>query len=143
LVSSPIETTALLREVADGGFGAATLFLGTVRDTNDGKPVTGIEYAAYEAMARSELARIAEEAADRFGIGAVVVEHRLGYLSVGEASIAIVCADAHRSPTMDGTRYIIEQVKRRVPIWKREHYRDGTREWVDPTRTEAPAASVP
>jgi molybdopterin synthase catalytic subunit len=65
----------------------------------------------------------------------VLVEHRIGVLDVGETSIAIVCAHAHRAAAMDSTRYIIEEIKKRVPIWKMEHYTDGTREWVDPTRS--------
>jgi molybdopterin synthase catalytic subunit len=84
-------------------------------------------------MAESELATIAAEAAERFGAGALVVEHRVGYLSLGEVSVAIAAAHAHRKPAMECSQFVIEQIKQRVPIWKLEHYADGTREWVDPT----------
>ena len=134
----PIDAAALLGEVSAAGNGAALLFVGTVRDVNDGRAVTGIEYSAYGAMARRELAAIAAEAAERFAAAHVVVEHRVGYLALGEASVAIAAGHPHRAPAFDAVRYVIEEIKRRVPIWKREHYADGTREWVDPTRPAAP-----
>jgi molybdopterin synthase catalytic subunit len=85
-------------------------------------------------MAELELHRILEEAGERFGVSRAVVEHRLGELVVGEASVAIAVSHAHRAPALDAMRYVIAELKRRVPIWKRELYVDGTREWVDPTR---------
>jgi molybdopterin synthase catalytic subunit len=137
LVPGPIEIPALLAEVSSVSSGATTLFLGTVRAVNEGRAVEGIDYSAYEGMARRELETIAREAVERFGTPHVVVVHRLGFLSLGDASIAIVVSHARRSPAMDAARYVIEEVKKRVPIWKREHYADGTREWVDPTRAHA------
>lgn len=134
LVELPIDTAALLREVSADESGAVTLFVGTVRNSNDGRPVTGIEYTAYAAMASSELTKIVGEASQQFGTDHVVVEHRLGYLALGEASVAIAVSHARRAPAMDASRFVIEEIKKRVPIWKREHYADGTREWVDPTR---------
>ena len=146
VVERPLDPAALLAEVADAGHGATTLFLGTVRETNDGRPVTGIDYTAYAAMAERELGRIVAEAAERFGTaeGAprVVVEHRVGTLGVGEASVAVAAAHARRAPAMDAVRYVVEELKRRVPVWKREHYADGTREWLDPTAAPG-AAGVP
>jgi len=139
LVAGPIEVGGLLAEVSSVSSGATTLFLGTVRAVNEGRAVEGIDYSAYEGMARRELETIAREAVERFGTPHVVVVHRLGFLALGEASIAIVVSHARRSPAMDAARYVIEEVKKRVPIWKREHYVDGTREWVDPTRAHAEA----
>ena len=141
LVHRPIDAAALLAEVASPAAGATALFLGTVRDVNDGRAVTGIEYTAYEAMATRELAAIAAAAAERFGTDRLVIEHRLGALSLGDVSVGIAVAHAHRAPALDALRMAIEELKRRVPIWKREHYVDGTREWVDPTRAGAPATS--
>jgi molybdopterin synthase catalytic subunit len=139
IVRDPLQPSAALAEVANVANGAAILFVGTVREVNDGRPVTGIEYSAYEGMAARELAAIAGEAAARSGTTDIVVEHRVGRLELGEASVVIAVAHAHRAEAYDASRYIIEQIKRRVPIWKREEYVDGTREWVDPTasRTEA------
>ncbi|HEU4564412.1 MAG TPA: molybdenum cofactor biosynthesis protein MoaE [Gemmatimonadaceae bacterium] len=139
LVTAPIDAGALLAEVAAAGNGATLLFVGTVRDLNDGRPVTGIEYAAYAAMAERELAAIAGEAAARFGTEDIGVVHRTGRLGVGEASVAIAVAHARRAQCYEASRYVIEELKKRVPIWKREEYVDGTREWVDPTRHPAAA----
>lgn len=135
IVDHPLDPTALLAEVASTESGASTLFVGTVRRVNDGKDVTGIDYSAYGAMAEAEMAAIATEAAARFGTERIVVEHRVGTLTLGEASIIIAVSHARRAAAMEAQRYVIEEVKRRVPVWKREHYADGTREWVDPTAT--------
>lgn len=141
IVTRPIDVPALIGEVASAGSGATSLFLGTVRDVNDGRAVTGMEYTAYDAMAARELAAIAREAAERFGDVALVVEHRIGTLELGDVSVAIAASHAHRRHALDATRFVIEEIKRRVPIWKREHYLDGTREWVDPTRTHTAEAA--
>jgi molybdopterin synthase catalytic subunit len=135
LVHGSIEAAALLAEVASHSSGASVLFVGTVREHHDGRGVTGIEYSAYERMAGRLLTAICHEARERFGVERVAVEHRLGHLELGEASIVIAVSHARRAAAMDASRYIIEEIKRRVPIWKREHYVDGTREWVDPTRS--------
>lgn len=133
LVDRPIDAGELIAEVAASGHGATALFLGTVRDVNDGRAVTGIEYSAYAGMAAAEMTRIAEEVRARFGVSALAVEHRIGALGLREVSVAIAVAHAHRGPALDATRYAIEQLKARVPVWKCELYADGTREWVDAT----------
>jgi len=140
LVSRPIDVAALTREVAAADRGAVSLFLGTVRNSNDGRPVNGIDYSAYDAMAVAEMSRIVDEARERFGGVVIAVEHRIGTLDVGDVSVAIACAHAHRAQALDANRYVIEELKRRVPIWKREHYLDGTSEWVDPLRRPAEIA---
>ena len=143
VVEHVIDPAALTAEVARDGNGAAILFLGTVRDTNDGRPVVGIEYSAYRSMAERELAAIVREASEAFGTTDVVVEHRVGTLEIGETSVAIAVAHPHRGAAYDASRYVIEQIKQRVPIWKREHYADGTREWVDPTARRTPVEATP
>jgi molybdopterin synthase catalytic subunit len=143
IVARPLDATALLAEVASHDSGASTLFVGTVRRVNDGKQVTGIDYAAYGPMAESEMAACAAEASARFGTDRIVVEHRIGMLLLGEASIVIAVSHARRAGAMDAQRYLIEEIKKRVPVWKREHYADGTREWVDPTAPRAVEASAP
>ena len=134
LVRRPISADALLGRVASHAHGATVLFLGTVRDQNLGRPVSGIDYSAYEPMAERELTCIVEEAEARFGVRAVAVEHRLGTLGLGEVSVGVAAAHARRAPALEALGYVVEELKRRVPIWKREHYVDGTRQWVDPTR---------
>ena len=133
IVAAPIDPASLLAEVTSAGTGATTLFLGTVRDVNDGRPVTGIEYSAYAAMAHEELERIAQEAHARWDGLRIAVEHRVGVLTLQEVSVAIAVAHARRAPALDAQRYVIEQLKQRVPIWKCEHYLDGDRQWVDPS----------
>ena len=130
LTGNPIDIGRLTAEVGSDSHGAIASFLGTVRSSNDGRAVTGIDYSAYDAMAEKEMERIAAEAGGRFQTQAIVVEHRLGFLAVGEASVAIVVSHGRRAPALDAVRYIIEELKARVPIWKCEHYSDGSRDWV-------------
>jgi molybdopterin synthase catalytic subunit len=134
IVTSEIHPASLINEVGSLQYGAISLFVGTVREVNEGRSVSAIEYSAYKSMAGAELERILDEAEERFGVSALVVEHRIGLLGLGDVSVAIAAAHAHRAPALDCTRYMIEEIKKRVPIWKKEHYTDGTREWVDPTR---------
>lgn len=131
IVDHPLDPTALLAEVATVASGASLLFVGTVREQNQGRPVTGIEYSAYRPMAERELQDIADEASRQFGVSHLVVEHRLGTLTLGEASIVIALSHARREPAMGAQRYVIEEVKTRVPIWKCEQYLSGERHWVN------------
>jgi molybdopterin synthase catalytic subunit len=133
LVRTPIDPIALVRVVSNASNGAVILFLGAVRQLNDGRAVTGIDYAAYEAMALRELQAIVAEGAESFGASDIAVEHRLGELGVEEISVGIAVGHPHRDTAYALSRWIIEELKRRVPIWKREHYADGAREWVDPS----------
>ena len=120
--------------MSHAGAGAVATFVGVVRDVNAGAAVTGIEYEAYASMADRELATILGEAAARWPGVRIAARHRTGYLAVGEPSVGVAASSPHRAPAFDACRYVVEELKRRVPIWKREHYTDGTREWVDPTR---------
>jgi molybdopterin synthase catalytic subunit len=143
LVHRPIDVAALTGEVASTACGATTVFLGTVREVNEGRAVSGIDYNSYERMAASELQAIADEVATHHPGVRIVVEHRLGFLELGETSVGIAAAHPRRAASMDAARTVIEEIKKRVPIWKREHYVDGTREWVDPTRSRATVAGEP
>lgn len=137
IVARPIDAAALLAAVAAPGNGAAVLFVGTVRDAHAARAVTGLEYAAYRPMAERELGCIASEAAARHGTHAIAVEHRVGQLAVGEASVAIAVAHPHRDAAFAASREIIEEIKRRLPVWKREGYADGSRAWVGLTEGSA------
>jgi molybdopterin synthase catalytic subunit len=144
VVTEPIDATAVLREVESPAHGASILFVGTVREVNDGKSVDGMDYTAYVGMAEREMTAIAREAAEKFSGTFVVIVHRIGELAIGEASVAVATSHAHRDEAYSASRYAIEQLKARVPIWKREHYVDGSREWVNaesrPTAAEAASA---
>jgi molybdopterin synthase catalytic subunit len=133
VVTEPIDTAAVLRDVESPAHGASILFVGTVRETNDGRSVSGMDYTAYTAMAEREMRSIVDEAAGKFPGSFTVIVHRIGELAIGDASVAIATSHAHRDEAYAANRYAIEQLKARVPIWKREHYVNGTREWVDPS----------
>ena len=130
IVERPIDPQRLLAEVAAPGNGASLLFVGTVRDVNAGSSVSGLDYSAYSGMAESELASIVAEAAERWNTRDIVVEHRVGALDIGDASVVIVVAHPHRDQAYQASRYIIEELKQRLPVWKQERYVDGRREWV-------------
>jgi molybdopterin synthase catalytic subunit len=133
----PIEPEALLAAVTAPGLGGTALFLGTVRRGAEDGPVTGIEYTAYEEMVVAEFDRILAEARQRWPTGRVAACHRLGTVPAGEASIAIAAAMPHRAEAFDACRYVIEEVKRRLPVWKQEVLDDGTRRWRGDPRPAA------
>ncbi len=141
IVDVPIVVDALLAEVAANSNGATVLFVGVVRDVNEGRPVLGMEYKAYRGMAERELGDIVREAGAMFGTEHIAAEHRLGSLELGEASVVVAVAHPHRGAAYDASRYVIEQLKRRVPIWKLERYVDGTREWVGAATSPATSTS--
>ena len=131
IVDRPINAQTLLAEVANVRHGASVLFVGTVRDSNDGSPVSGLDYSSYTGMAEQELASIVLEACERWDTSDIVVEHRIGSLALGEASVVIAVAHPHRAEAYEASRYVIEELKKRLPVWKREHYLDGRSEWVN------------
>ena len=132
LTRDPISPAALLAEVAAPDLGGTCLFLGTVRDAPADGGITGIEYSAYEAMAVTELERILAETRRQWPAARVAVRHRLGLVATEEASIGIAAAAPHRAEAFAACRYVIEQVKERLPVWKKELRADGSVLWVDP-----------
>jgi molybdopterin synthase catalytic subunit len=133
LTEAPIDVAALLRE-ARSGDGALCLFVGVVRDQNEGRPTVAIQYEAYGPMAESEMGRIADALLREFPDVRVRMRHRVGRLSVGEPSVAIAAVSPHRAEAFAACRAAIDRVKATVPIWKKEFHPDGTSDWVDPTR---------
>ena len=111
--------------VAHPGAGAIATFIGTVRDHGRGRKVTHLEYEAYAPAAELTMAQIGDEIRERWGIDHVAITHRVGSLAVGEASVVISVASAHREGAFEACRYAIERIKEIVPIWKKEHYADG------------------
>jgi molybdopterin synthase catalytic subunit len=128
LVREPIDAAALSGSTARDG--AVCLFVGVVRDENRGRAVTGIDYEAYEEMALPLLQEIGAETARLFPVTRVRLVHRLGPLAVGEASVAVAVSSPHRAEAFAACRYAIDALKARAPIWKKEHYADGS-EWLD------------
>jgi len=125
-----IDPAALRAELADPGCGGYVQFEGWVRDHNEGQPVLRLEYEAYEPLAVSEGQRILAEAAERFGVTRAAAVHRSGLLELGDLAVVVGVATAHRGEAFEACRYIIDQLKVRLPIWKKEHYADGRAEWV-------------
>jgi len=133
LTSSPIDLASLLLETRPSD-GALCLFVGVVRDANDGRETVAIEYEAYGAMAESEMARVAEGLAREFPAVRLRMVHRVGRLSVGDASVAIAAVSPHRAEAFAACRAAIDRIKTTVPIWKKEFHPDGSSDWVDPTQ---------
>ncbi|HEX9692324.1 MAG TPA: molybdenum cofactor biosynthesis protein MoaE [Gemmatimonadales bacterium] len=125
----PIDPARLLAAVADRERGATVLFLGSVRRSADDGDVRAIEYSAYEEMVRDESARIVQEAAAQWPDARVVLQHRVGNVGAGEPSIAVAAAAPHRPAAFDAARWVVEQAKRRLPVWKREEFDDGSSRW--------------
>lgn len=137
VTGEPISAAVLAEGLAGPDQGAVVCFEGRVRDRNDGRPVRSLHYEAYEAMAADVLREIAAEAAERHGAGAVAVAHRTGDLEPGDVSVAVVAAAPHRDQAFAAARHAIEEIKRRLPIWKRESYEDGTERWLAGTPPES------
>jgi molybdopterin synthase catalytic subunit len=129
LTHAPIQPGELLAAVSDPGLGGSVLFLGSVRRSEDDGPVAAIEYSAYEAMVAAELERILAEARARWPAAKLAAQHRVGAIPAGEASIGIAAALPHRAEAFAACRYVIEEIKRRLPVWKREVFDDGRRAW--------------
>ena len=129
LQAEPIVLDELVDAVRGDGDGAVATFLGTVRNENAGRRVLLLEYEAYGGMAEREMERIAAEAKTRHGVSGVAIVHRIGRIEIGEASVGIAVAAPHRAEALDATRFVIDTLKRTVPIWKREHFEGGS-VWV-------------
>jgi molybdopterin synthase catalytic subunit len=130
LQQEPIRVEEILNAVAAPSAGALALFLGTVRNENRGRSVTHLEYHAYDAMAEAEMARLVERASVSHSVARVAIVHRTGRLEIGEVSVAVAVAAAHRAAALDACRFVIDELKRTVPIWKREFYEGGS-VWIE------------
>lgn len=128
--AEPLRPEATRERVSEAGAGAVVLFVGTVRRENRGREVAELAYEAYAEMAVEELARVGSEARERFGLERLDAVHRVGRLAPGEPAVAVAASAQHRGPAFEATRWAMEELKRRVPIWKRETYADGSTEWL-------------
>ena len=126
----PISTQSELDRLKLGQDGAAVVFEGVVRDNTRGRRTLYLDYEAYEAMALKQMEALREEARSRFAVREVTLVHRLGRLEIGETSVLIVVASAHRGPAFEACRWMIDTLKKTVPIWKKEYFEDGA-VWAD------------
>jgi MoaE-MoaD fusion protein len=130
LTRERIDRDALVAALQQPGDGAVVVFDGIVRDNTRGRKTLYLDYEAYEEMALDQMQKLAREAGERFAIDRVGVVHRLGRLEIGESSIVIVVTSAHRAAAFDACRWLIDTLKRTVPVWKKEHFTDGA-VWKD------------
>jgi molybdopterin synthase catalytic subunit len=129
----PLVADAIAAEIADVASGGVVVFRGRVRDTNEGRSVAGIDYEAHEAVAERVLREIEGEAVERCGARRCRIVHRLGFVAVGEDGVVVVTEAIHRAEAFEAARHAIDELKARAPIWKHEHYADGTDRWLDGT----------
>lgn len=141
ITDQPLDLTALIAATEDPACGALATFTGTVRDTNDGRPVERLSYEAHRQMAEDVLRRLEAEVGERFGVDHCRLQHRVGTLELGEPSVHVVVRSGHRAEAFEAARYAIDELKERAPIWKREHYADGASGYLEgtPLRTEHPS----
>ena len=130
ITDTPIPTDAILAAIKQGSDGAVCVFDGIVRNNTRGRQTLYLDYEAYREMALEQMRSLASEAVARFGVRDVAMVHRLGLLHVGETSVLIVVASAHRAAAFDACRWLIDTLKKTVPIWKRETFADGVI-WAD------------
>jgi molybdopterin synthase catalytic subunit len=128
----PIDAAALMREIEDAHAGACVAFEGRVRDHNAGRTVSRLDYQAYAPLAQSEGERVLAEARKQFPIVDARCVHRIGTLVVGDLAVWVGVTAVHRDAAFGACRYVIDEVKKRVPIWKNEHYTDGESGWLHP-----------
>jgi molybdopterin synthase catalytic subunit len=144
LATNPLDPAALQRPLTDERAGACVTFEGWVRNRNEGQPVSALDYEAYAPLAEKEGARILAEAREKFSILAAHCVHRTGHLALGDLAVWVGVTAEHRGAAFDACRYIIDEAKARVPIWKKEHYTGGTTAWINcATRGDHAAATAP
>jgi molybdopterin synthase catalytic subunit len=142
--STPFEVEILRRELAHPRAGALATFEGWVRDRNENEPVMSLEYDAFVPLAEKEGARILAEAHGKFPILGAICVHRTGHLHVGELAVWVGVTAEHRAAAFEACRYIIDEAKARVPIWKKEHYTSGASAWINSaTRGESATLAPP
>jgi molybdopterin synthase catalytic subunit len=141
LTAQPLDLSALYRRVQSPERGGTASFIGTVRNHHQGREVLCLDYQAYAPMADAECARIQAETESRWQV-AVALQHRTGRLEIGDVAVAVVVAAAHRDDAFVACRHVIEELKRRVPIWKREVFADGSTEWVGAAGQRASGANA-
>jgi molybdopterin synthase catalytic subunit len=132
LTRDTIDYHTLTEHVRRGGCGAVVTFLGTVRDLTGDRVTVALDYEAYPGMAEKKMAEIEADVRERWPVGDIAMEHRLGRLEIGDISVAVAVSCPHRGQAFDACRHAIDRLKELVPIWKKENWADGTTEWVHP-----------
>jgi molybdopterin synthase catalytic subunit len=134
LTNEHIDVLAALSAVQSPAAGAVVVFLGTTRQVTNGRQTTSLDYECYPEMAERKLAELETQARSRWSIIECAIVHRLGRVEIGEASVAVAVSSAHRQAAFEAGQWLIDTLKEVVPIWKCEHWADGTTEWVHPDK---------
>ncbi|MFC4735322.1 molybdenum cofactor biosynthesis protein MoaE [Bacillus daqingensis] len=129
VTEEPLDSTAIIQRVTDKNAGAVTVFIGTVREMTKGKRTLSLTYEAYVPMAEKKLAQIGAEIEEKWPRTIIAIEHRIGALAISDAAVVIAVSSPHRDASFKGSRYAIERIKEIVPIWKKEHWDDGS-SWI-------------
>lgn len=132
ITTANIDLNEVLKKVTTGANGAVDFFVGTVRNHNKDKAVTHLEFESYTPMAIKELQKIADEMTQKWEVSAYEVIHRIGKVSIGEVAVVIAVSTVHRKAAFEACEYMIDELKKTVPIWKKEYYEDGA-VWVNAT----------
>lgn len=128
-----IDPELLLDRVQSRDAGASVLFVGTTREFTGGRQTVRLEYECYESMALRKLGELVDDARSRWKMISCAIQHRVGIVDIGEASVAIAVSSAHRADSFAAASWLMDSIKQSVPIWKQEHWADGSTQWVHPT----------
>ena len=145
LTTGPIDFAELTERVRSDQAGAVVLFLGTVREMTAGRKTVALDYEAFPAMAEAQMQRLIDEARSQWPVVEAGIVHRLGHLELGDVSVAVAVSTPHRQNAFEAGKFLIDQLKEVVPIWKKENWADGSTEWVHPGTPEgsvSPPAAV-
>jgi molybdopterin synthase catalytic subunit len=140
LTAAVLDPAALEASLKDPSCGAVAVFIGRVRQEQEGRPVLRLDYEAHETLALKELFSVAQDARRRWSLGPLVLAHRVGRLEIGDVAVVTAVAGPHRDEAFAACRFLIDEVKARVPVWKHEFYADSTEAWIGaPGREKRPA----
>jgi len=143
LTPDPIDESSVLRAVRSPAAGAVVLFLGAAREITGSRRTVALQYECYAEMAQKELERLEQEARQRWPLVGCAIVHRFGRVGVGQTSVAIAVSSAHRKAAFEAGQWLIDRIKEKVPIWKQEHWADGTSQWVHPGLTAGGPGETP
>ena len=144
IVNQPIDEAALLETVRDPKCGAIVLFVGTTRQFTEDRETRELAYECFVELARKELERLRDAASERWPIGNCAIVHRVGIVPLAESSIAVAVSSPHRRDAFRAAEWLMDQIKQSVPIWKQEHWADGTQQWIHPgVETDTQPEGIP
>lgn len=143
IVSEKIDTAAVLDSVSSPRAGASVLFVGTTRQFTGDRETTQLSYECYEAMAIAKLEELSARAKERWDVIHCAIVHRVGEVAIEEASVAVAVSTAHRKASFEAAEWLMEELKKQVPIWKKEHWADGDQQWIHDSTSASDGEELP